>query len=102
MKYSTAILRGFKKVGGAQCVNHLYEGHDIVPTAVCVNGAALLALHGSAEFDDDGPATAALSDMSDAFLAAWGIDPVDLNNGLGDMPGLPWEHIYGMARAAGV
>lgn len=103
MKYSAAILKGFKAVDGRQCKNELARDERgrpaqgaTHPHSVCVQGAALLATVGRADWDY-GPADNLVDGASDRFETVWGIHPVDLNNG-----GMPWEHIYGMAKAVGL
>ena len=100
-KFSSAILCGFKKVDGRQHFGDYCPEEDDprYPWSVCVLGARNLCLTGSAKN---------LGNSSDfeadtmAFYKAWGVFPDDLNDGGCAMPGLPWEHIYGMARAAGL
>lgn len=91
MKYSDAMLKGFKKVNGRNCRHVLAEGGDREPTALCVNGAANYGRNGS-PYSFTG-----LSRAHTQFMKAWGFMPHVLNNN-----GLPWEEIYGMARAAGL
>jgi hypothetical protein len=97
-KFSSAILCGFKKVDGRQHFGDYCpsdeDPHD--PTSVCVLGARNLCLTGSAKN------AAGMVHHQRAFYEAWGLYPDDLNDGDGAMPSMPWEHIYGMARAAGL
>lgn len=102
MKYSAAMLNGYKLIGGKGQVDHHWRTKDgdryssgPTPspngiTAACVNGAALI-----------GARVEAWSAPHERWMAEfekkWGIQPQQLNN-----EGLPWEHIYGMARAAGL
>lgn len=102
MKYSEAMLKGFKKVGGRQCKNELSRNErgrvlvdGFAPHSVCVNGAVLLAVEGRAGWGVEGERV--ITDGGNGFYSAWEVDPVDLNN-----EGMPWEHIYGMAVAAGL
>lgn len=95
MKFSTAMLKGYKKVGGKQCAKNYQRGD-----AVCAHGAANLAVFGKADLTREPHGIDAFPTFSEemrAFRNAWDIDVVDLND-----EGMPWEHIYGMARAAGV
>lgn len=99
MKYSEAILKGYKSNGGKQCRYELHADSG----AMCIQGAANLGANGSTH-EWDGPFLHAGECMA-AFYEAWGIDPIVANNGDyreqgGEM--MPWEHIYGMARAAGL
>jgi len=95
MKFSEAILRGFEMVGGKQCKGYYCPREDDPrkPGAVCVLGARNLCLTGDAT-EEPGRFT---DPDSDDFCDAWGIHPSTLND-----EGMPWEHIYGMARAARV
>lgn len=105
MKFSTAILKGYKKIDGRQCVdfyavdsrgNNSPAIEDVY--ACCVMGAANLALSGDPHHSD--------LDFRwrEKFEDAWGIDPASLNNNreFCDLEPFPWEHIYGMAVAAGL
>ena len=99
MKFSEAMLKGYQKVGGRQCRDHYYVGgSNKNPQAVCVNGAISLARCGVAEPNDISPLKHRLQNWDSAFVGAWGIHPQELN----DDNKLPWEHIYGMAVAAGL
>lgn len=109
MKYSEAMLKGFEMVGGRQCTMAFAKdasGRRIYgpaphPHSVCAHGAAMLALHGDANFDQwaDTPATR-------AFHEAYGLRVVDANNGADwdDDPenAMPWEDIHGMCVAIGL
>jgi hypothetical protein len=93
-KFSTAILCGFKKVDGRQYFkDYCDRRHDdpTRPRAVCVLGARNLCVNGNATN------TTGMVPQSMAFFDAWGEYPDELND-----DGMPWEHIYGMARAAGL
>ena len=85
MKVSEAILRGFEKVNGNQ-IRYTFFEHDRHGRVVgcCVMGAASLGGAGGQRFGRP-------------FREAWGIHPTALND-----RGMPWEHIYGMAVAAGL
>ena len=91
-KFSSAILCGFKEVGGRQQLGTFSDGASDArcPRAVCVLGAISLCLNGDAE-------SMGYGDFPQLFADAWGIAPQDLND-----EGMPWEHLYGMARAAGL
>lgn len=96
MKYSEAILRGYKKNGGRQCAYELHRKDG----AMCVQGAANLGGWG----DKDPNAYRWFGDDQNArgrFCEAWGLDIINLNNGDGREI-IPWEHLYGMAVAAGL
>src|SRR5665213_4039598 len=93
MKVSEAILKGYKTNGGRQIVN---SRHD--DGRMCVSGAFEMAMDGSPwVWGHD----AEWSEFAHAFRAEYGVDPVELNNNDGRTP-VPWEHIYGMAVAAGL
>lgn len=105
IKASTAILRGYQQVNGRQHFEDYYFGPSAKhPTRVCVLDARNLGATGTAEycFHSGEP------EFEHAFKEAWGFFPSDLNDGgtfdrdEPRMPPLPWEHIYGMARAAGL
>lgn len=85
MKFSTAMLRGFEKVEGHQLNNgRIYDDID-APKAACAIGAARLGGYP----DTSSPL---------GFLDVWNVGVHELN----DDEKLPWEHIYGMAVAAGL
>jgi hypothetical protein len=102
MKFSEAVLKGFEKVNGRQCRDTLardkngtphYPWDDdpqTKPYSVCVNGAINLAETGDAM---------KFGRLADGvrFHRVWGVSPIELNNA-----GMSWEHIYGMAVAAGL
>lgn len=92
MKFSEAMLKGYEMVGGKQYRGDYYPTGDCcsAPTQVCVLGAVNLGDHGDA-------LGAAGWEFSNRFYNAWGVRATSLN----DM-GMPWEHIYGMAVAAGL
>jgi hypothetical protein len=90
MKYSEAMLKGFEMVGGKQCKDEFYLGSKETPTAICALGAINLGADGNA-------ASTYPHDFVRRFTEVWGEDPQFLNDG-----GMPWEHIYGMAVAAGL
>jgi hypothetical protein len=95
MKLSEAILKGYERVGGRQCKHAYYEnGTPSRPEAVCVMGAVSLALSGNAAGDVVNPFA---HKGVQAFVVAWDMAPSALND-----EGMPWEHIYGMAVAAGL
>lgn len=103
MKYSEMILEGFRRVDGRQTKDWFYEGGmSTNPLAVCVNGAANLALYGTSTPSNGPVEDDEVNQGCLAFEEAWGIHPTTLNDGDEKMEGLPWEHIYGMARAAGL
>lgn len=88
MKFSDAMLEGYKQVNGRQCrgVSNRIRGGKIV--AHCAVGAAVAGgmSYGKAAF-------------ANIWLADhWGDTAVAFN----DRDKLPWEHIYGMARAVGL
>lgn len=95
-KFSDAILCGFKKVGGKQRQFLFCTGDPKRPTACCVRGAANLCEFGSAVPEGNAQLERDWSRIND-FYGAWGLSPDSLND-----EGMPWEHIYGMARAAGL
>lgn len=82
MKFSAAILRGYKTNGGRQCVNELKDAQG----RMCVYGAAI----------EGGATCVERVDSMASFRTHWGFDAIELNNRR-----MPWEHIYGMARAVG-
>lgn len=88
MKFSEAMLKGFEKVDGRQCRGAFFSSCD-GKISYCVLGA-VTAGHNSKNFhmwpEDAG-----------RFSDAWGFAPSALND-----QGMPWEHIYGMAVAAGL
>jgi hypothetical protein len=98
MKFSEAILKGYKTNGGRQCVDALEDGAG----RMCVAGAYNMATQGAPKAICDEE----WSKSFQRFAAEWGIDPVVLNNNYQDRGDtnepFPWEHIYGMARAAGI
>lgn len=94
MTYSEAMLDGFTKVGGKQHKRTYYGGADPSnPASVCVMGAINLSLTGAAYTSD----YEMRDRFYDRFERAWGIPPTELND-----EGMPWEHLYGMAVAAGL
>jgi hypothetical protein len=96
-KFSSAILCGFKLVDGRQHIGG-YSNHAHGDSlAVCVLGAGNLCLTGVPRGSLES------MDFEEAFKKAWGFNPAALNDGrLEDSEPMPWEHIYGMARAAGL
>ena len=96
-KFSSAILCGYKKVDGRQHIGGYSNHKDGPELAVCVLGAGGLCLIGR-------PGSCAASfKFEEQFEQAWGFNPAALNDGrLEDASPMPWEHIYGMARAAGL
>lgn len=103
-KFSEAMLCGFEKVDGRQWFGDYCPRTDKgeSPASVCVLGAVNLCLRGNARRASIIRANRAdpLSDtqFASAFREAWGMCPDDLN----DDDQMPWEHIYGMAKAAGL
>lgn len=94
MKASEAILKGYAMNDGRQCI---YTRHDS-SGRMCVAGAFEMAVDGKPwAWGHEGQ----WSEFATAFHKQYGISPVDLNNNDGHEP-FPWEHIYGMARAAGL
>lgn len=91
MKFSEAMLKGYEMVGGRQCKNVFHRGNPFDPDSVCVLGAVSLGDHGNALGGHIGWS------FSAAFKCKWGVYPANLND-----EGMPWEHIYGMAVAAGL
>lgn len=89
-KLSAAILCGYKLVDGKQ---HFGDYANKDGSAVCVLGAVNLCLTGDPRKEYVGP----LAADQDRFRKAWGDWAEDLND-----EGMPWEHIYGMAVAAGL
>jgi hypothetical protein len=94
MKYSEAMLKGFEMVDGKQLKKGFvaYRTDTNTPVAACAAGAVQLGLTGKR--------TRTFSDASGFrfdFNRKWGVDPSVLND-----EGMPWEHIYGMTRAAGL
>jgi hypothetical protein len=88
MKFSEAILKGYEKVNGRQCRgNYARLDRDGNPVAHCVIGAMYSGDPGDAHMHERG-----------RFEEAWGFSAMGLN----DEERMPWEHIYGMARAAGL
>ena len=98
-KFSSAILCGYEKVGGKQHVGGYCRGDPEKPAAVCVLGARNLCRTGSATVEEG---EAQSNAECDRFKRAWGFLPQHLNDGMYGADRLPWEHIYGMARAAGL
>ena len=99
MKFSEAMLKGYQMAGGRQFHGGTYAPADDnwnKPSRVCVLGAATLALSGCAGGTGASTFTTLGPEVRE-FCAAWGIRPEDLND-----EGMPWEHIYGMAVAAGL
>jgi hypothetical protein len=89
MKFSEAMLKGFEQVNGRQCKYDFALPVMGKPEAFCVLGAVSAgrgALGYSFWYAD-----------TDKFVRAWGVRPNALND-----QGMPWEHIYGMAVAAGL
>jgi hypothetical protein len=95
-KFSDAMLKGFAATNGKQCKDELFLGDPRKPSRVCVNGAVCFGLTGTANFWV-GSAGDELIRWSRSFAVAYGAAPHELNN-----EGMPWEHLYGMARAAGL
>lgn len=94
MKFSEAMLKGFEKVDGRQCVGKMRtRDADGCINAFCAVGAALDTEKGQ----EDLLAQEAFLMAHAAMKYAWGFGPMELN----DSHNLPWEHIYGMARAVG-
>lgn len=98
-KFSDLMLCGFQKVGGRQHFGAYCPLTDnpAHPSAVCVRGAANLCDFGQA---DPGASTDHYErDRARvwAFYCAWDVNPHELND-----EGMEWEHIYGMAVAAGL
>ena len=89
MKYSEAMLKGFKKVGGRQCRGD-FEKLDRTGRvrSCCAIGAVRLG---------SGYMACIGGNFADAFRKAWRVDPADLND-----EGMNWPDIYGMAVAAGL
>lgn len=99
MKFSTAAIRGFKKVDGRQCTHWLFDGESPeAPTAVCVNGAACLGSSGNAwnfsNWNSDG--------VAERFREEYGFTQVELNNGQKGAEPMDWQDIVGMAKAIGL
>ena len=95
MRFSAAMLKGFEMVGGRQHFGDYCAGDPTRPVAVCAVGAAYLARHGNARKEDYLPDSLVYN--VDAFRRLWGMDVAEAN----DLR-LPWEHVYAMARAAGI
>lgn len=94
MKFSEAMLKGFRKVNGHQFFGGYYADRPGgFPRSVCVLGAANLGAYGDPWSYPFHTGCGAV----DRFANAWGLKPQDLND-----EGMPWEHIYGMAVAAGL
>lgn len=99
MKFSKAMLNGFEKVGGKHYRQREAEpgygayfppGDDPMnPSSVCATGAANLGFGRAANDDGDYE--------GDSFEQFWGVCVSELSD-----EGMPWEHIYGMARAVGL
>lgn len=100
MKFSDAMLKGYMKVGGKQfteggssvvgSARYFPKGDDPArPSCVCAVGAANLGFGRAANKDGDCEGA--------SFHRHWGVDVADLSD-----EGMPWEHIYGMAVAAGL
>lgn len=97
-RFSTAILCGFKKVDGRQHFGD-FSNRDERALAVCVMGAAALCETGDPHTTDHDEAyRCRAAEASDIFRVVWGLWPTEAN----DSEQLPWEHIYGMAVAAGL
>lgn len=83
MKFSEAMLKGYMTNGGRQCRGE-YSRVDASEVSYCPIGAAIAGGYtGLASLE---------------FFDAWGVTPITAN----DSEELPWEHIYGMAVAAGL
>lgn len=85
MKFSEAMLRGFETVDGRQCKGNYVRERNGKAYAYCVMGAVY-----AVDF------TPRMKDK-DRFYEVWGYTAMSLND-----KGMPWEHIYGMAVAAGL
>lgn len=83
MKFSEAMLKGFAEVDGRQCTGAYSRRDAKGRLARCAIGAACAG---------------GWSASTGGFIAAWGVSVYEAN----DEEGLPWEHIYGMAVAAGL
>jgi hypothetical protein len=90
MKFSEMMLAGYAKVEGRQTRGTAWRdayGHPTADTSrarsACVIGAINLGGGGCG--------------FNSALDRAWGVSAVSLND-----DGMPWEHIYGMAVAAGL
>ena len=107
MKFSEAVLKGFEQINGRQCVGTLamnkkggLPGIGKLPYRCCVMGAAAIGATGNPYGEEQ--------DWRLEFKGAWGIDPAELNNNRDQLyygkktEPFPWEHIYGMAVAAGL
>lgn len=95
MKYSAAMLKGFRRTNGRQWKGGGYvpgnKPEDYYrPEAVCVLGAINLAL-------TDFIIAEAGWDFAEKFEKVWGIPPTELND-----EGMSWVHLYGMTVAAGL
>lgn len=88
MKFSEAMLKGFEKVGGRQCRGYMEVRHRGRVTAHCAVGAAVRG----------GMTQCEAESSNGAMRRAWGPSAIFLN----DVERMPWEHIYGMARAVGL
>ena len=88
MKFSNAMLKGFAEVNGKQCKGSYSRGPFGNRTAYCAMGAAYAGSGGKTPFPESSLAK---------FFEQWGTTPISLND-----DGMPWEHIYGMAVAAGL
>jgi hypothetical protein len=98
MKFSEAMLKGFQAVNGRVCRDCGYrQGAVDAPVSVCAIGAAMFGANGYAAVRDVYE-LAMQDDFTAAFYAEWGVDIRELNDELG----LPAEHLYGMAVAAGL
>lgn len=85
MKYSEAMLQGYSEVGGQSVRGAMFRIKSGKPVGACAMGAVQLGGKDAVKFAGE-------------FIKAWGVSVIDLN----DEERLPWEHIYGMARAAGL
>jgi hypothetical protein len=99
MKWSDAVIKGYKVVNGKQCRGALRSYKtvkgELVLNAVCVIGAAQLggkALADKHGTDYEGPAACKL------FKKKVGIGVIDLN----DNYKMKWEDIVGIAKAEGL
>lgn len=90
MKYSEAMLEGFKKVDGKQCRGLFVKMRNGKVIACCVLGAIY-----EGRGDDT---TVGARTFEAAFEREWGVSPVELN----DKNLMDWRDIYGMAVAAGL
>ena len=96
MKFSEAMLKGYEMVGGVECHDGYFAGGTPrKPVALCPLGACNLAVTGNALGTNEF-LSMRHPDVKQ-FRRVWGEHVMDLNEA-----GMPWEHIYGMAVAAGL